>query len=413
MPLHSETLDRDLVLKLLDETKRTLQNDDTGVRSPTCDALGVGSDEWSACRDQLIEELQEAADWAVREHAIVTAVENAPPVDSEEGPEFVPSYPTLALFQSAMEEQLEAVPGYAFEASDPKWLSVLYQRIRGRIRGKAPFVEHRGVADFRFDLAERGTVALVSDWGAGNDFAAGVARQIARRDPDHVIHLGDIYYSGTLAEVQRNFLDMWSMYGPRRANYWGLNGNHDMYSGGHGYFEHVLRAFRQPASYFNLQNRYWRLIGLDSAYVSHNFTKPQILWFDAQLTGAPRNILLTHHHLLSAFRKRGNDLEEWLDPFFASGRVFGWIWGHEHHLVQYADYRGVRCRCIGHGSLPYVPPDRRRRRHPADIVRIETRPSPVDPAQGMHGFALLTFDGPALQIEYIDETGGTAWTELW
>jgi hypothetical protein len=26
---------------------------------------------------------------------------------------------------------------------------------------------------------------------------------------------------------------------------------------------------------------------------------------------------------------------------------------------------------------------------------------------------LLTFDGPALEIEYVDEVGGTAWTERW
>ncbi len=91
----------------------------------------------------------------------------------------------------------------------------------------------------------------------------------------------------------------------------------------------------------------------------------------------------------------------------------GWFWGHEHHLVEYADHRGVKCRCIGHGALPYVPPDQVRRRHPADIVRIETRRSPIDPVRGIHGFALLTFDGPALHIEYIDEAGGTSWTERW
>ncbi|HTV02219.1 MAG TPA: hypothetical protein VMF13_16845 [Luteitalea sp.] len=81
--------------------------------------------------------------------------------------------------------------------------------------------------------------------------------------------------------------------------------------------------------------------------------------------------------------------------------------------MEYADYRGVKCRCIGHGSLPYLPPDRLERRHPADIVRMETRTSPIDPSRGMHGFALLTFDGPALHIEYIDESGGTAWSERW
>jgi hypothetical protein len=34
-------------------------------------------------------------------------------------------------------------------------------------------------------------------------------------------------------------------------------------------------------------------------------------------------------------------------------------------------------------------------------------------SRGIHGFALLTFDGTVLQIEYVDEGGGTAWTERW
>ena len=312
-----------------------------------------------------------------------------------------------------MNEHLDLMHGDGFEPRSPKWLSVLYQRLRAHARGKAPFIQHASLDDFRFTLDERATVALVSDWGTGNTHAAAVARQIRQRDPDHVIHLGDVYYSGTPREMRGNFLDVWSKHGPVRARYWALNGNHDMYSGGYGFFAHVLPSFRQPASYFNLGNPHWRLIGLDSAYVNHNFTRPQMSWFEAQLTGPARTLLLTHHHLFSGFRKRGEKMEEWLDPHMASGRVFGWFWGHDHYLIEYADHRGVKCRCIGHGALPYVPLDRRKQTHPAEIVRMETRTAPEAPARGIHGFALLTFDGPVLEIEYIDELGGTAWTERW
>ena len=413
MALHDETLDKTTVLNVIDEAVDALQRDDVAVRTSACEALGIGSPEWAACRDQLIEDLQEAEEWVEREDAIAEGSTEAPPVDSDHGPEFIPSHPTLALVQSAMEEQLASPTRGGFHRRDPKWLSVLYQRLRARARGKAPFVTHQRPEDFRFDLPERTSVALVADWGTGNATAAAVALQIAARAPDHVIHLGDIYYSGTPGEGRRNFLDMWRDYGPKGSRYWNLNANHDMYSGGYGYFQHILPALDQPASYFNIQNGAWRLVALDSAYVTHNFNTPQMQWLESQLTGNAKTILLTHHHLLSPFRKRGNAMEEWLDPYLADGRLFGWIWGHEHHLIEFADYRGVRCRCIGHGSLPYVPPDRRRQRHQAEIVRWETRPSPVQPSRGIHGFALLTFDGPTLHIEYIDEAGGTAWTERW
>jgi hypothetical protein len=413
MPIHDETLDKDTVLHVVEEAVQTLQRDDTEVRLGACDALGIGSDEWAACRDGLIEQLQEAEEWVEREDALADSDVEEPPIDSDEGPEFIPSHPTLALIQSAMDEHLETRPNTGFHRRDPKWVSVLYQKLRAKARGKAPFPQHEALTDFRFDLPERGTVALVSDWGTGNAHAAAVAQQIAARRPDHVIHLGDVYYSGTPREMDRNFLGMWRAYGPPAARYWALNANHDMYSGGYGYFQHVLPSFGQPASYVNLRNRFWRLIGLDSAYINHNFNKPQMEWFGAQLEGDAHTILLTHHPLFSPYRKRGDSLEEWLDPYLAQGRLFAWFWGHDHYLMEFADYRHVKCRLIGHGSLPYVPPDRRRQRHPVEIVRWETRPSPLNPARGIHGFVHLTFDGPALHIEYVDELGGTAWTEEW
>ena len=409
--MRDETLDRGMVLEVLGGTVAALEEDHPELRSAACEAVEVHADDWSGCRDRLIEDLLQAEEWVEREE-VVASVAGAP-ADADDGPDFVPGQPTLALIQSAMEERLDLVAADAFDHRDPRWVSTVFHRLRARLRGKAPFVEHRALTDFRTTLPDRAVVALVSDWGTGTRHAALVARQIARRRPDHVIHLGDIYYSGTPREVHRHFIGMWREHGPPEARYWCLNANHDMYSGGHGYFGHVLPHVGQPASYFSLGNAHWQLIGLDTGYVAGSFTTPQMQWLDAQLTGDTRSILLTHHHLLSAFRKRGNALEEWLEPYLASGRVHGWFWGHEHHLVEYADYRGVKCRCIGHGSLPYIPPDRLRRKHPADIVRMETRVSPIDQARGMHGFALLTFDGPTLQIEYVDEDGGTAWTEDW
>jgi hypothetical protein len=411
MPLHDETLDRATVRHVLDDTVAALQRDDTALRESACEALGVGSDDWARCRDELIEDLLQADDWIDREEAL--AAQGDGPVDSEDGPEFIPSHPTLALLQSAMEERLATIARHAFQPRDPGWLSVVYHRLRARVRGKAPFIEHARLDDFRVDLPERATVALVSDWGTGNAHAVAVAQQIAAKAPDHVIHLGDIYYSGTPYEVETHFLNVWRVYGPRAARYWSLNANHDMYSGGYGYFQHLLPAFGQPASYFALGNPWWRLVGLDTGYVTHTFTTPQMAWLDAQAVGPAQTILLTHHHLLSRFRRRGDALEEWLDPYFLEGRIHAWFWGHEHHLIEYPDYRGVKCRCIGHGALPYIPPDRLRVRHPVDVVRWETRLSPLSPTRGMHGFALLRFDGPVLHIEYVDEVGGTAWTERW
>lgn len=354
MALRQATRDEQTVRQVLEGTVEALEQDDSVSRALACEAVEVHADGWSGCRDRLIEDLLQAEDWLDRE----TALAQLPgaPVDQDDDLDFMPSHPTVALVQSAMEERLDLVSADAFDIRDVRWLSTLYHRLRARVRGKAPFPEHARLEDFRFELADRASVALVSDWGTGGRHAAAVARQIARRDPDHVIHLGDVYYSGTPREVHLHFLDMWRAHGPSRARYWALNANHDMYCGGYGYFGHLLPAIGQPASYFSLGNAAWRLIGLDTGYVNGSFTTPQMTWLEAQFAGRARPILLTHHHLLSAFRKRGSALEQWLEPHLAAGRFHGWFWGHEHHLVEYADHRGVRCRCIGHGALPYVPP---------------------------------------------------------
>jgi hypothetical protein len=411
VPVHDEPLDKSAVLGLLDETIHTLERDDRALRASACEALGFGSSEWTACRDQIVAELQEAEDWAEREEAIHAHVDDAPPTDSSDGPEYLPSHPTLALFQSAMDEEIDH-GNRSLHGRDPRWLLTVVHRLRARVTGKAPFAEHQSLTDFRTELPDRCRVALVSDWGTGNAHSAAVAQQIRAADPDHVIHLGDIYYSGTPREVQKNFLDVWRAHGPAGARYWALNANHDMYCGGVGYFQHLLPAIGQPASYFALGNEHWRLVALDTAYVGHNLTRPQVEWLDAQLEGPARTILLTHHHLVSPFRKPGYRLDDWLQPFMQAGRIHAWFWGHDHYLIEFADRHTVKCRCIGHGGVPHrVPPERYR--YDVDIRRIERRAAPGDPEHGISGFALLELDGPTCRAHYLDEGGGTSWSETW
>jgi len=105
--------------------------------------------------------------------------------------------------------------------------------------------------------------------------------------PHYTIHLGDVYYVGVKDEVEENCL------GQPDANHsftpclwpWGsvgsfaLNGNHEMYALGEAYFEVFLPTLGlrpapgvkpggQKASFFCLENKFWRVIGLDTGYNS-------------------------------------------------------------------------------------------------------------------------------------------------
>jgi hypothetical protein len=63
---------------------------------------------------------------------------------------------------------------------------------------------------------------------------------------------GDIYKSGTEKEVRERFLRFWP--GNAATLSRAMPGNHEMYSGGIGYFDHVLPAFGQQTSYFSFAN---------------------------------------------------------------------------------------------------------------------------------------------------------------
>lgn len=339
--------------------------------------------------------------------------------DSADVP-YIPSNQVLAVLQSAYEEYI-AEKGHPpatadaaavadavadpFDNADPGWISVAWERLRG-LFDRASFRKHGSLTDFRLDLPEDATVALFSDWGTGEDTAARVMQQIRAANPTHAIHLGDVYYSGTKREVENRFLAIIDRHGPSPATcrYFALNANHEMYSGGKGYFETILGRFdHQKASYFNLGNRHWRLIGLDSAYEDHGLKDPQREWLKAQLDGSSaKSILLTHHQLFSPYEGRATDRTLFRKTSDLLPKVFAWFWGHEHKCIIFGDHLGIKARCIGHGAIPvrvpYDAPD-----GSVPILKVDERLAPD--GRAIHGFALLRFSGAGLEVSYIDEFG--------
>ncbi len=89
-------------------------------------------------------------------------------------------------------------------------------------------------------LPDKFRLAMLGDWGTGLYGGPVCARSI-EKDTDgfqFVLHLGDVYYSGTQEEVEARFLALWPAVPSAIRR--GLNGNHEMYTGGHGYFDVVL-----------------------------------------------------------------------------------------------------------------------------------------------------------------------------
>jgi len=299
-----------------------------------------------------------------------------------------------------------------FDNLDPRWVEVAWEKAKLLFKGKHKFTTHTSPTDFRFKMNDTATVAIVGDWGGGNAAAKAVRDQIVALNPDHVIHLGDVYYAGTPKEVKERFLHLWPA--PKAAGKsFALNSNHEMYSGGYGYFDITLPQFQQPASYFSLANNEWRFIGLDTGYIDHDLNPPQVEWLGAQLQGSgPKTILLSHHQLFSAYENTdAKKLQSRVQPFLDANQIYGWIWGHEHLCVVYQSNMGIRAACLGNGCFPYNPPSNQPQ---VPVEWMNNRPQLNDPDyRGIHTFALLKISPAQIDIQYIDQDGVVGHTQTW
>jgi predicted phosphodiesterase len=247
------------------------------------------------------------------------------------------------------------------------WLRSLFDWV-GQLRPH-PIMRPSGTTPA--ELPNQARAALLGDWGTGLYGAVPCAESIGqdRGHFDLLMHLGDVYYSGTKREVQERFLNVWP-YREGAINR-SINSNHEMYSGGYAYFERTLPEFGQESSYFALQNDHWLLVGLDVAYTDHDIDDEQLEWLERVIAAAgDRKVLLfSHHQLFSRFDDQGPRLAAKLGGLLRSGRIFAWYWGHEHRCVLYEPdqrYGGLLGRCLGHGGMPYT------RRAVANIPRDHT-----------------------------------------
>ncbi len=237
------------------------------------------------------------------------------------------------------------------------WIRSLFDHVdRNRAH---PLVRPAGVE--AEPMAEDARIALTADWGTGLYGAPKIADQMRSKAPFEVLlHLGDVYYSGTEDEIRERFLDAWPKEAGRLSR--ALNSNHEMYSGGFGYFTRALPALAQPSSYFALQNRHWLLVGLDTAYVDHDMDAQQVAWLNLLIQrvaqgnqGVPKKLVLfSHQQLFSRLDNQGPKLQQALRHLLETRAITAWYWGHEHQCVIYdghAQY-GLSGRCLGNGGIP-------------------------------------------------------------
>jgi predicted phosphodiesterase len=288
-------------------------------------------------------------------------------------------------------------------------------------RGKIPYRVYTNIGDFVIDskLPANARVAIVGDWGTGQQPAITVLEQIARKNPDVVIHMGDVYYSGTDFEMQTYFYNIWSAkLDLTRIPTYTLSGNHDMFSGGAPYYK-LIDQLGQPASYFCLRNDNWQFVAMDTGLHDSDplgntptyLEDSEVAWVTDKIQncGGRRTVLLSHHQLFAAYepicgQSVNAHLSGQLSPLLPD--VALWLWGHEHNLVIYQKYLGVLARCIGHGAFPIGVNE-----IPATPIYTQVPIVPVplgnDGTFLNHGYAIMDLAGNSATISYYQDSDET------
>ena len=206
-------------------------------------------------------------------------------------------------------------------------------------------------------------IAMAADWGTGLYGAPKIAEQMRKVGGyELLLHLGDVYYSGTEEEVQERFLDLWPRDAGKRSI--AVNSNHEMYSGGFGYFKLALPALGQKSCYLAFENTHWLLVVLDTAYVDHDMDNEQVAWLNLVLKTsreanggqAKKLALFSHQQLFSRLDNQGPKLQNALRHLLDAQAITAWYWGHEHQCVIYDKHPafGLLGRCLGNGGIPEI-----------------------------------------------------------
>ena len=320
-----------------------------------------------------------------------------------------------------------------FSNCDPGWRETVEQFLL-YFKWQHASIPYRSGGDYVLDyeLPANATIAIIGDWGTGTPTALALLDQVAQHNPQVIFHLGDIYYSGTPDECQARFLAPCQGLRDNGARVYTLSGNHDMYSGGVGYYW-LVDKLEQQASYFCVHNEHWQFLAMDTGYSDYDplpwlhspsfpldvSTPPSLTdvegaWHADKIrqAGDRKTVLLSHHPAFTAYDPIAGQSTntQLLKPFQGLLQdVALWFWGHEHRLAIYGSYADIeRGRCVGCSAIPVFVRE--------DPYKVKYEDVPVlPPMLGNNGdvynrgYAIMQLDGPKATVSYYqDSDGGNA-----
>lgn len=445
------------VLGQMDRAARVLEEERRGPKDPE----PLSAEE----NDQLLADLGVAQAYASATTGQPEAVERSP-ASKEERTVYIPGSPELGNLQSAIEEyflqhkqeaveevyvprddeddrraaldmavitgeRLKKAPKFdperrlfgPFEQTDIRWINSLFAKGMRRFRGKHAFVARPARNEPIALPDENLRIILFGDWGSGIPRAKKVS-SVIRQELDkgkqaglqqHVVHVGDVYYSGWEFEYERRFLRDWPVHEDEKDTIgsFNLNGNHDMFSGGYAFYDGGLAderftKWQGKSSLFYLANKRWQLFGLDTAWEDAALTGDQAQWILEAGDRGRKTVLLSHHQYCSSYEQASDGVRDRIRPVLGAFNIAAWFWGHEHRCMAYEQVDGIRFpRCVGHGGVPVY--QNHGEADPVPQPGIWEYRGHYDSYEGWwakFGIVTLDFHDDTITVRYLNEDGG-------
>jgi hypothetical protein len=250
---------------------------------------------------------------------------------------------------------------------------------------------------------------VVGDTGIGQPAQYGLARQMAGRDADFVLHVGDIVYREfTQARVDAK---LFSVYGQMAGQPWFFAiGNHDLYAGESAYLEAFYLPTNSPAGgehYYSFDAGDAHFCILMIPYLSqYQLTAgdAQYQWLtnDLATTAKPWKVLVHHVPMQTSGPHRLDDqnlnglpdsdeIREVLLPVAARYGVQVTFCGHDHVFEKFAPTNGVHTVTSGGGGVGLY-----------GLAELDAGSVQFWPR---HHFTEVTVNGDRMDIRAIDEQG--------
>lgn len=187
-----------------------------------------------------------------------------------------------------------------------------------------------GVIDWVLPADAR--IAIVGDIGTGTDEAANVLSAACKFKPHAILHLGDIYFSGTKSETNKRLVGMVrKVLKKEKCNipFFTVPGNHEYFTGAVSFLNALDsnkliydKSQRQVASYFCLRSadHGWQFLGIDTGYNGHYMNVAK---------GAQQSTLLYLH--IGDVKKPSKST----DPFWPKGHNPYFLHPDEANLSQF------------------------------------------------------------------------------